>query len=646
MMRFGLREGGTVCLVILSLILGWRVPALAYNLDKDGTIRLGVRTYVNARVGAEKTDKGVFVDQIGGENVEVLRGWTFPESAAGHLRQNRFFIETELKHDVTKLMREGFGPLALLNHMPFRVRSLAYNITYRGEGDGIYDWGPREYRDRSSYYELGTDVDGVFNPPSTCALQSCPEIDFTRSQLHKRGSNRHRLFQAAVDIAAGDWVFKIGRQILVWGETDAFRLIDNINPVDSSFGGFLISLDERRVPIDMIRASYYLGEYGDWISEADLEMFAAIDNDVSFYPGTPAGSPWTLPNLGDPSGTTDNFIFRPARTIENTRGGARLRWNVSNATFSIAHYYTYHDNPTVQSCVAPGFPLQRISTQPGGSGNLPGCPVGARNLPISHPDGQNPFASENAVAPLAYTIQQPARIQISGITSTFNVPAAISRRLGLSGEPIVRTELAYFKDEPAFTQNQIDPFSYHFLTNQAPGQFLNNLNTGGILKKDSINFVLGLDTNQFFRFLNPGNSFFITTQFFYKHIKKIDEDIFNVPGRPTRAVLPVPAYDVAPTGQETLGAVQPVLVAQDANQFLQTLLISTSYRSGTVLPSLTLFYDWSGSFVFIPSVTFVYDPFRFTLQGNYLESHALRGNSGTSLLRDRDNVLFQLEYVI
>jgi hypothetical protein len=45
-------------------------------------------------------------------------------------------------------------------------------------------------------------------------------------------------------------------------------------------------------------------------------------------------------------------------------------------------------------------------------------------------------------------------------------------------------------------------------------------------------------------------------------------------------------------------------------------------------------------------VTLIRDPFRFTLSYSYLYASTLKGGSGISLLRDRDNVLFQLEYVI
>jgi len=626
-------------------------------------MKLGVRTYVNARIQTEHTDRNVvYAPTIPGapisngqpgqppQNlpVKVQESQTFPYSPPGHLRQNRFYIEAELDHDLNRL-RKSFGPLPLLEDLPFKVDDIKYHLTYRGEAEGVYNWGPREFSSSDSYQELlagsptWVDLNGpadagnvqtVIDPPFSCTLATCPDIPAARKELRHVGTVRNRLFQAYFDTSIGDLFFRVGRQILVWGETDAFRLLDNINPTDSSFGGFLISLDERRVPLDMIRASYRLGEFSDFISEASLEGYFSWDNKVAFYPGTPTGSPWTLPNLGAPSGTTYTYIFRPPYSVQSGRGGARLLFNAFDATFSLAHYYTYSELPLLTVCVPPRFPLQRITSQGvlpdgsgPGSGPVPGCPVGPTNLPFQQPPGANAqnFAY---LAPQAFAVLQPAKIQISGITTTFNIPSTVSRSLGLSGEPVVRSELAYIKGEPYYRQTQIDPFIFH-----SYGEFKN---VSGDERRDSINFVLGLDTNQFIRFLNPVNSFFITTQFFYKHIQQASPD----------GVLPVPARNVAPTNNRNLGAVEPDFVVNYANQYLQTLLISTAYASGQVNPSVTLFYDWSGSFVFIPSVTFVRDPFRFTVEYNYLEAGDLKGNSGTSLLRDRDNLLFQFEYVI
>ena len=93
-------------------------------------------------------------------------------------------------------------------------------------------------------------------------------------------------------------------------------------------------------------------------------------------------------------------------------------------------------------------------------------------------------------------------------------------------------------------------------------------------------------------------------------------------------------------------ASQSVFVHQPVDQFLQTLLIATSYFSGQVTPALALFYDWGGAVVAQPTVTFSRDPFRFTMSYSYLYANRLKGGSGISLLRDRDNVLFQIDYVI
>ncbi|HUI28090.1 MAG TPA: hypothetical protein VL403_18560, partial [Candidatus Kryptonia bacterium] len=400
-----------------------------------------------------------------------------------------------------------------------------------------------------------------------------------------------------------------------WGETDGFRLLDQINPIDSSFGGFLISLDERRVPLDMLRAEYRIGDFGP-VSEMALHMFGAIDNKVGFAPGTAVGSPWTLPNLGAPSATTLSIISTPHRTFSDIRGGGRLYWNMFDATFSLAHYYTYFDTPGLQVFVT--------KANPGGA-------------PLSFPlstflDGYS-----------AHAYQSAPQVQVSGATTTFAIEKLYS---------VVRSEFAYFNGEPRFRQSEIDPFIFA----QTPGLGRTAVDpvtkepalTGGRGQGNSINYVLGWDMNQYIRFLNPYQTFFFSTQIFYKRLldaaasgKKFD----SAPNVTEGEVLPVPAANVlSPILQ--LGAVEPKFIRQHTDQFLQTLFIGTSYRSGTVNPGFTLFYDWSGSFVYAPEVTFTRDPWRFTLGLNILDAGSLKGDSGVSLLRDRDNVLFQLEYAI
>jgi hypothetical protein len=61
---------------------------------------------------------------------------------------------------------------------------------------------------------------------------------------------------------------------------------------------------------------------------------------------------------------------------------------------------------------------------------------------------------------------------------------------------------------------------------------------------------------------------------------------------------------------------------------------------------VVLVYDWSGSFAALPQVTLSRDPFRFSFGYNFITANTLKGASGISLFRDRDNVFFQVEYVL
>ena len=90
---------------------------------------------------------------------------------------------------------------------------------------------------------------------------------------------RVRLFEWYFNITKGPLFIRVGRQNLSWGETDGFRLLDQINPLDSTFGGFLTSLDERRIPLNMLRAQWSFGTVGP-IADLTLEGFYSIDDKV------------------------------------------------------------------------------------------------------------------------------------------------------------------------------------------------------------------------------------------------------------------------------------------------------------------------------------------------------------------------------
>jgi hypothetical protein len=247
---------------------------------------------------------------------------------------------------------------------------------------------------------------------------------------------------------------------------------------------------------------------------------------------------------------------------------------------------------------------------------------------------------------------------------------------------IVRSEAAYFQDEPMNRQGTGDP-NDTFALRGTPGfrrlRAANNTEGGldpfvwprfidpttartqplwgRVLQRDTFNMAIGFDINRFIRQLNPTQTFFITTQFFYKHV-------FDSPGD---LVLPVPYRNVrvgnntpivgdpdAPgqlipgvggcgrRGNKHACPLRPRLLRLADDRFLHTLLITTSYSGGRIVPALGMFYDWQGGLVVQPGVQLVRDPFRFIMDYTMVDANPT-GQFGA--VRDRDNVRFQVEYV-
>jgi len=156
--------------------------------------------------------------------------------------------------------------------------------------------------------------------------------------------------------------------------------------------------------------------------------------------------------------------------------------------------------------------------------------------------------------------------------------------------------------------------------------------------------------NRFIRWLNPHQTFFITTQFFYKHVFDSPGDlVLPVAARNIPVAKTLPAIgafcgnpDPAVPGTGRPCYLRPRLLHLDDDRFLHTLLITTSYMGGRLIPQYGMFYDWQGAFVFQPGATYIRDPFRFIADYTRIEG-ALTGQFGA--VRDRDNVRFQVEVV-
>ena len=519
-----------------------------------------------------------------------------------NMLQSRTFIQMELRHDLIDLVNNEYeGQLSMLAPVfaplqVLRLEDLSYFMTYRGEYDGVWDYGPDVFSER---YPVLADCGTV-----TKQKRSKPRLsDCSRSDTRRGLRNRHRLFEAYVDFSWETLFIRIGRQNLSWGETDAFRLLDQINPLDASFGGFLVALDDRRVPLDMARIVYSLEDVGPF-SELNLEAFGVLDDAIAVP--TPSGSPWSVPN---PPGIR-GYVKNPARNLTDARGGFRLTGRIGDLTLSAAHYYTFLDAPLVQVVTPYGRPVS----------------LSQYEAAVEAGEAAD-FLLDNFQANVRFP-----KIAISGATASFSVP-----RL----DAIVRSEVAVFWRE-YFTKNSgpsaiLGPALEGEIT---PGFRQVGMSPDGsrllgyksdIDRSHVVRWALGLDVNRYIRSLNPQQSFIFSGQMFATHIVDFDN---------------TPLKDVRPYGfgHYAVGVRDPnhdALVEIDQHQFVNTFSVSTSFRSGVIAPRLVFFYDWQGSWLVQPGVTLTRDPFRLTLQYNYIDGQF----NGIGFLRDRDNLIAQMEMV-
>ena len=566
----------------------WCSHAFAIFLDKAETLRFNGRVY----------NRVSYSTQDAADNTRLRTPYN-----SLNMLQSRTFVQMELRHNLTDLIFGRYGGLlAPLQYglIPFRLLDpddMDYFVTYRGEYDGVWDYGPDVFSERQVRTVAGDRLD-------------------TRQRLR----HRNRLFEAYVDYTKGPLFIRIGRQNLSWGETDVFRLIDQINPLDASFGGFLVALDERRVPLDMLRVVYGLGSRGPF-AEIDVEGYVALDDEVA--EAVPAGSPWATPN---PPGIR-GFVKKPARNFTDARGGGRIIGVLGDFTLSVAHYYTYLDSPTLRIVTPTTAPLTKGET-----------PATANPINLGEFEAAvNAGQTSRFLVDHFHANQWFPKVQISGATVSFSVPKLLA---------VVRGEFAYFYAEPFFLNSAPDQILGPALTGQvtpgyrqvgidpANGQPLLRYKSD-IDRSDVIRWAIGMDVNRYIRFLNPSQSFVISGQVFGAHILSFnDKKLTKAAPNFGFAHFSVPVRDPHRENQ--------AFVNLDPYQIINTLSVSTSYRSGVISPALIFLYDWQGAWLVQPGVTFVRDPFRLTVQYNYLDGQF----NGIGFLRDRDNFIVQLEVVI
>lgn len=479
---------------VATLLLGLG-PAEAIWLNKEKTMELKGKLQTRLSVGTEDSE-----------------GFTQVEADAWDVVQHRNIAYIEFNHQLT-------------NHNWSGV-SLQYHLLGRFMYEGIYDYGPENFKDLPDLIPTETDID-----------------DFKKDA---------DLWEAYVDISKGGLFMRIGRQNLAWGETDLFRLLDNINPLDNTYGGIFEDLDDRRIPLDMVRMNYDFGNVGP-IYSFTLEGYLApgfIEDTVS--PWAPQGTRYSFPlgmshDLLGPTYANYGYTYiEPEKEMEDSRFGIRHTGILfDNFNYTLAFMRTMQDVPS---------------------------PVYTADWTLVGPQ----FA--DLTRELSYNTQDIIGASLNFYESHMDV--------------VFRMEVAFFKDENIFIPNENAAPIVDLLIFAAGGPFPTRTR-GTIPERDVIRYMIGIDKFQWIRFLNPNSTFFISLQYFGQYMRDHSDDIFQaVPLPPDGGSYPkVKEYEHTFTG-----------------------LISSPFRQGALEPQLAVVFDVRNTWMFQPQVNFKFDPWRFMLQ--------------------------------
>lgn len=289
----------------------------------------------------------------------------------------------------------------------------------------------------------------------------------SRRYLYMDNKDWQLLKEAHLTWTPDNWFIRAGKQVVIWGEMDGFRIMDQINPLDSRRGFADVEFETSRIPIWLIRAGYNQENRPEWLQELGYEF--VFNPNVEFIrnqginPGNDVGGIWA-PYMVAGANTrlgSWNRDIEPVRSFssEGFEYAAKIRAVVWDSILTLNWYYGLDKDPVTRT--APGVTITKAD------------------------DGANLVHSN-------YTGKYPLFRFIGGTFSKDINPLKAGFLGGVS--PVLRLEALYAFDST----------------------FTNSLNQ--YEKHDEIRWGAGVDWKIKIPVLNPRAYFSISPQFYHRKI--------------------------------------------------------------------------------------------------------------------------------
>ncbi len=414
--------------------------------------------------------------------------------------------------------------------------------------------------------------------PRGCGLKDYMDADTDELRFPEFNDRldfiRELYLEGSIPTSSGDeWSFRIGKQQVVWGRTDLFRVLDIINPVDFARHNIYDELEDIRIPQWILTAEYRMGATA-LFDDINLQFVWNFDE---FRPNNlgQGGSPYAILDAGsfframnncwENGCTVSNFV--PAAAIglttdpgliaadfapgvigirrvnlpnwkpSNTQGGVKLEGVFKGIGFSFNYYHFFQQLPVLR-------------------GGIP---------------AMNPFTGEIRAWPylVAFDIEFP-EVDLFGGSLDFYVDPI---------KTVFRVEATYTTGEEVANTLRPELFS----------------------ESDMFRWVLGVDRNTFIPFLNRNRAFLISAQVFGEHF--LDHEL--QPGT-------IPGTEVG--------------IPNWKDNYTATLLIKGWYKSDRLSPQIILAHDFEGGTTAIaPSVDWlITDNWRLIIAANIKTGDGLK----------------------
>jgi uncharacterized protein DUF1302 len=465
----------------------------------------------------------------------------------------RFRVDYDYIHD-----GQAFGKFGA----PSFIDTAKLYMLYRGVYDSVFDWAPG-----GQLYDFNGKPVGNGTAANPSSIADIPSN--TRNALKWENTLR----EAYTDVAFKTipLSLRLGRQQIVWGETDNFRLLDRVNALDLTWHlqqetEIGHSWDQLRIPYWMIKWLYQLDQVGP-ISNAFLEGFWNpgdwVPNKRRFLPY----SPWSLP-VADPLTTTfpngleGGTLWRQGEYSRNPMDNSQVGVRFSGMTpfgmqFTIAYFYA-RDNQDDGSNTA----FIRADLDP-----------------------------TTANAALAQK-KAPAFYEVP-YTNTIGWSANYFDEYT---EAVLKTEMVYVMGKAFNDGDKRSPTPFNFAL-------------FGISKRDMWQGMVGFDRPTWIRWLNPRATWLILGQFFWHYLVNNERSVGDQVGfvgtaGPATAPLVNKNTGLPCTGPNFSGC-KAVDQVRDW-EMLATLAATSFYLSGTLVPQISYALDPVNSFNMLVAWSFDY----------------------------------------